>query len=142
MPLVRWCDACWHENPYAATACEACGADLLQRSQDRVGGLIRSLEHPLPEVRRLAAVLLGTSEDPRALQALDAGSRVAVARKDWELLEGIVEGLAASTRPEPTLILAFISHHGSVRVRYAARRAIAAIKGREAVSRRSSDSEA
>ena len=142
MPLVRWCDACWHENPYTATACEACGADLLQRSGDRVGGLIRSLDHPLPEVRRLAAVLLGPSDHPRALQALDAHSRVAVARKDWELLEGIVEGLAASNGAETIAILAFISHNGSVRARHAARRAIVAIKGREAVSRRSSDSEA
>ena len=130
MPLVRWCSNCWHENPYGAAVCEACGADLREETGDRTERLIRSLGHPLPEIRRMAAGLLGRCDDARALTALAESARRAVKRRDWELLEGVVEGLAVSTRAQAITALEYISTHGAVRTRQGAARALAAIRTR------------
>jgi HEAT repeat protein len=139
MPLVRWCSNCWSENPYEATVCGACGASLCQEAGDRTERLIRALGHPMPEIRRVAAGLLGRRDDPRAVAALAESARQAVEQRDWELVEGIIDGLGASARPEALQALTFISQRGAVRTRHAARRALAAMKRRVAGAPRASE---
>jgi HEAT repeat protein len=73
MPLTRFCPGCWTENLLDAAACEQCGAMLVPGEPvfyDQK--LMRSLVHPVPETREMAARLLGQRQDRQALPILQA----------------------------------------------------------------------
>jgi HEAT repeat protein len=89
MPLVRFCPGCWAENLMDAAACEQCGAMLVPGQPvfyDQK--LMRALAHPVPEIREMAARLLGQRRDRHALPVLqarlgeetDSGVRCAISR--------------------------------------------------------------
>lgn len=127
--MIRYCPRCWAENAYEAAYCVTCAADLRQPEPgDRVDRLIASLAHPVPDLRRMVAWLLGKTRDPRALQALAAGAQRAVDEKDWALLDGIVQGLAEFHSAETAPALTFIARHGPVGARSAAAEALAALR--------------
>lgn len=119
--MVRYCSQCWAQNPYEAVTCAACGADLREESGDRVERMIAALGHPLGETRRLVAGLLGKTGDPRAVAALSAAVGEAIGRRDWELLDGVVEGLAASGSPEAVAGLKLAAEQGYAPARRRAR---------------------
>jgi HEAT repeat protein len=123
--MVRFCPQCWQRNPYEAVICESCGANLREESGDRVDRLIVSLAHPLGQTRQLVATLLGKTGDPRAVQALNEAVPRAIEGHDWELLDGLVAGLAASGRPEAVQGLTLAAEKGYLRARRAARTALA-----------------
>jgi HEAT repeats len=71
MSLVQFCPTCWAANPIDATTCERCSASFAQTGPifyDQK--LIWALQHPVPETRELAAMLLGQRRDKHALPVL------------------------------------------------------------------------
>jgi HEAT repeat protein len=71
MPLIQYCPNCWAENLIDATVCDQCGTSLAETepiSYDQK--LMRALHHPVPEVREMAAMLLGQRRDQHALPVL------------------------------------------------------------------------
>lgn len=71
---VRYCPACYAVNPYAATACERCGAVLVtEEAYDE--RLIWALRHPDTETAVLAAELLGARGARRAIGPLLEATR-------------------------------------------------------------------
>jgi HEAT repeat protein len=75
----------------AATNCERCGAPLDEPiGDDYVERLIHALDHPEPNTRATAALILGKIGDQRALEALCSKAKTS---KDMALLEAIAEAL-------------------------------------------------
>ena len=71
MPLIQFCSKCWAENLLGATVCERCGTPLSETEPifyDQK--LMRALYHPVPQIREMAAMLLGQRQDRHALPAL------------------------------------------------------------------------
>ena len=71
MPHTQFCSNCWAENRIDATICEHCGRPLSEIepvSYDQK--LIRALHHSLPEMREMAAILLGQRRNRDALPVL------------------------------------------------------------------------
>jgi HEAT repeat protein len=78
-------------NKEAATNCEQCGAPLDEPiGDDYVERLIHTLDHPEPNTRATAALILGKIGDQRALEALCSKAKTS---KDMALLEAIAEAL-------------------------------------------------
>lgn len=128
--MVQWCPRCWQENSYSAERCSRCGADLRHEAGERVDRLINALHHPLAPTRRMVAVLLGRTRDARSVEALGEAAHRAVAEQDWALLDGVVEGLAASGSPEALPVLVFIAENGYTGARSAAAEAIRNLRSR------------
>ncbi len=71
MPLIQFCSTCWAENLIDATVCDQCGTSLAATEPifyDQK--LMRALQHPVPEVREMVAMLLGLRQDRHALPVL------------------------------------------------------------------------
>jgi len=71
MPLMQFCSTCWAENLIDATVCDRCGTSLSETEPifyDQK--LMRALQHPVPEVREMVAMLLGLRQDRHALPVL------------------------------------------------------------------------
>jgi HEAT repeat protein len=71
MPHMQVCSNCWAENLIGATVCDRCGTPLSEIepiSYDQK--LIRALHHPIPEMREMAAILLGQRRNRDALPVL------------------------------------------------------------------------
>ena len=71
MPHMQFCSNCWAENLIGATVCDRCGTPLAQSEPlpyDQK--LIRALHHPIPEMRDMAAILLGQRGNRHALPVL------------------------------------------------------------------------
>ncbi len=71
MPLIQFCSNCWAENLIDTTICDRCGTSLAETEPifyDQK--LLRALQHPVPEVREMVAMLLGLRQDRHALPAL------------------------------------------------------------------------
>ncbi len=71
MPVIRFCPTCWAENAFDATICYRCGASLIDDetlSYDEK--LMQALHHPIPDVREIAATILGQHRHQEALPAL------------------------------------------------------------------------
>ena len=78
-------------NKEAATNCEQCGTPLDETiGDDYVERLIHALDHPEPNTRATAALILGKIGDQRALEALCSKAKTS---KDMALLEAIAEAL-------------------------------------------------
>jgi HEAT repeat protein len=71
MPLIQFCSTCWAENLIDATVCDRCGT-LLSETEPIFYDqkLMRALQHPVPEVREMVAMLLGLRQDRHALPVL------------------------------------------------------------------------
>lgn len=71
MSLKQFCSNCRAENLSGATVCVRCGTSLSEtepNSYDRK--LIQALQHPIPEMREMAAILLGQRRNQHALPVL------------------------------------------------------------------------
>jgi len=89
--LTKFCPRCFAMNKEAATNCERCGAPLDEPvGSDYVERLIHALDHPEPNTRATAALLLGKIGDQRALEALCSKAETS---KDMGLLEAVAEAL-------------------------------------------------
>lgn len=96
--LTKFCPQCFAMNSETATNCEQCGTNLDEPiGSDYVERLIHALEHPEPNTRSLAALLLGKIGDERGLQALCKKAKVS---KDMALLEAIAEALGNFRSPK------------------------------------------
>jgi HEAT repeat protein len=68
MPLLQFCSTCWAENLMEVTCCVRCGTPLSESEPIHYEQkLMRALIHPLPEMREMAATLLGMRRDLQAL---------------------------------------------------------------------------
>src|SRR6266536_2725096 len=71
MPHMQVCSNCWAENLIDAPICEHCGRPLSEIepvSYDQK--LIQALHHSIPEMREMAAILLGQRRNRDALPVL------------------------------------------------------------------------
>lgn len=125
MSLAYFCPSCWSEVGTANT-CPNCGADLHELAGETYGEkLIRALRHPEPTVPIRAATILGELGSRAAVEPL-----IEVARfcKDPYIQEAAVEALGKIGDPRARGCLARLSQEGVIRVRYAARSAMAMIE--------------
>jgi HEAT repeat protein len=74
MPQFRFCSHCWAENLLDATVCDRCGKELVETEQSvsYAQKLLWALHHPVPDVREMAALLLGLRRDMPAFPVLIA----------------------------------------------------------------------
>jgi HEAT repeat protein len=71
MTFIQFCSHCWAENLLDVTTCERCGTPLSETEPIFYNEkLMRTLLHPLPETREMAARLLGHCRDRQALPVL------------------------------------------------------------------------
>ncbi|HZU68755.1 MAG TPA: HEAT repeat domain-containing protein [Ktedonobacteraceae bacterium] len=71
MALVQFCPKCWAANVIDATTCEQCNESFAQNEPvffDQK--LLWALQHPIPETRELAAILLGQRRERQAIPFL------------------------------------------------------------------------
>jgi HEAT repeat protein len=109
-------------NAEMATHCERCGADLDEPiGSDYVERLIHALDHPEPNTRALAALLLGKIGDERALPVLCAKAKTS---KDMALLEAIAEALGNFCSPDAEDALMHLSQSLWLAVRVKASEAL------------------
>lgn len=66
----RYCSACYRANAWEATACAACGTDLLVADDDYDDRLIWALDHPDTATAMTAADVLARRHAVRAIPAL------------------------------------------------------------------------
>lgn len=84
-------------NSETAKNCENCGADLDEPvGSDYVERLIHALDHPEPNTRAFAALLLGKIGDERGLKAICEKAKKS---KDMALLEAVAEVLGCFRSP-------------------------------------------
>lgn len=113
--LTKFCPRCFAMNPEIATNCERCGANLDEPiGSDYVERLIHALDHPEPNTRAFAALLLGKIGDERGLQALCEKARTS---RDMALLEAIAEALGNFRLPEAVEALKFLAQSRWLTVR-------------------------
>jgi len=119
-----FCPACWAETAGDDRVCPRCGVDMeaVQRGRDFVDKLIAALDHPEPETRSRAALILGLRRETRGLEAL---IRVVRQARDASLVEVAIEALSRIGDPACRGTVERAATHGTVRVRQAARRALA-----------------
>jgi HEAT repeat protein len=123
-----FCPACWQEISPAESICPSCGADLAVADAEpfRVK-LCRALGHPEPQTAVRAAWILGERRERLAVPEL---IRVLETTTDSFLAEAIVEALGKIADPEALPALIGARQQGALRVRRAARLAIARISGK------------
>lgn len=113
--LTKFCPRCFAMNAETQTHCERCGADLNEPiGNDYVERLIHALDHPEPNTRALAALLLGKIGDERALTALCVKAKTS---KDMALLEAIAEALGNFYSPDAKDALMHLSQSPWLTVR-------------------------
>ena len=124
-----FCPACWAETAGDDRVCPRCGVDMeaVQRGRDFVDKLIAALDHPEPETRSRAALILGLRRETRGLEAL---IRVVRQARDASLVEVAIEALSRIGDPACRGTVERAATHGTVRVRQAARQALALLRPR------------
>lgn len=71
MPHMQFCSNCRAENLLGAAVCERCGAPLSETESNSFDQkLIQALHQPIPEMRDMAAILLGQRGNRYALPVL------------------------------------------------------------------------
>ena len=125
-PLVFDCPSGWAETRIGARLCSRCGADMgaVQAVRDVVDKLIAALDHPEPETRARAALILELRQESRGAKPL---MRVVAEAADAYLLECTVEALGRIGDPRCRPVLESVLVRGSLRVRLAARRALTSL---------------
>jgi HEAT repeat protein len=92
MPLMQFCSNCRAENLSGATVCERCGTPLSETEPNSYDQkLIQALHHPIPEMRDMAAILLGQHRNRHALPVLLSRLRE---ETDTGVLCAIIQALA------------------------------------------------
>jgi len=120
--MVRYCPECWGEADNN-DCCPKCGAPLRQSTNESYEEkLIWALRHPEPTTPVRAATILG---DRRALAAVEPLIAVALSSRDFYLQEAAVIALGQIGDKRAQPCLERLSREGAVRVKLAARRALA-----------------
>jgi len=122
--MTFFCPACWAEVSAALGDCPRCGVDMdrYARSTRYVEKLISALRHPEPQTVRRAAWILGRL---RAREAVAALLCVGEQERDPYVVESVVEALGEIGDERARAFLQRCAAHGAVRVRRAARGALA-----------------
>jgi HEAT repeat protein len=133
MSLTYFCPSCWSEVE-TETICPKCGQDLHEFSgRSYEEKLISALRHPEPTVPVRAATILGEIGSRAAVEPL---IEIATSTKDLYLQEAAVEALGRIGDVRALACLEDFSREGAIRVRAAAKRALAAFKDRQDASKR------
>ncbi len=127
--VVFFCPGCWAEAPARQGICARCGADMeaVQTERDFVDKLIAALDHPEPETRARAALILGLRRETRGVDPL-----ICVVRRahDASLVEVAIEALGRIGDPACRGAVERAATHGTLRVREAARQVLATLMPR------------
>jgi HEAT repeat protein len=116
-------------NSETAIRCQRCGADLDEPvGNDYVERLIHALDHPEPNTRALAALLLGKLGDERGLKALCEKARTS---RDMALLEAVAEALGNFPSPDAIATLRHLQRTSWLTVRVKATEALQRLKAKE-----------
>lgn len=92
MPHMQVCSNCRAENLLGAAVCERCGAPLSKTESNSFDQkLIQALQQPIPEMRDMAAILLGQRGNRQALPVLLSRLRE---ETDIGTLNAIIQALA------------------------------------------------
>ncbi|HVC19231.1 MAG TPA: HEAT repeat domain-containing protein [Vicinamibacterales bacterium] len=120
--MIALCPACWREVPPHVTSCPHCGADLSSLdARDYTAKLINALSHPDDETVIRAAGILGTRDEPGAVQAL-----LAALDRRWPspyVAAALVRALGERDGPEAAAAIERALGHESFIVRAEAARA-------------------
>jgi len=120
--MVRYCPTCWSEVG-KNDSCPKCGGSLRTSTNESYEEkLIWALRHPEPTTPVRAATILGAR---RALAAVQPLIAVALSTSDFYLQEAAVVALGQIGDKRAQPCLERLSREGAVRVRLAARRALA-----------------
>jgi HEAT repeat protein len=101
--------------------------EAVQRRRDFVDKLIAALNHPEPETRARAALILGLRREMRGVDAL---IRVVRRAHDASLVEVAIEALGRIGDPRSREAIEWVATRGTLRVRQAARQALALLRPR------------
>jgi HEAT repeat protein len=99
--------------------------ERVQESRGFVDKLIAALDHPEPETRARAALILGLRREKRAVEPL---LRVLREGTDASLMEAAIEALGRIGDRRCRAALETVAIRGSLRVRLAARKALASLE--------------
>lgn len=126
-PLGAFCPACWAEVGASAQVCPRCGADMeaVQQGRDFVGKLVAALDHPEPETRARATLILGLRGEARGVEAL---MRVVCRSEDASLVEAAIEALGRIGDRRCRKVIEAALGRGTLRVRQAARQVLASLE--------------
>jgi PBS lyase HEAT-like repeat. len=128
--LTKFCPRCFAMNSETATCCQRCGADLDEPvGNDYVERLIHALDHPEPNTRALATLLLGKLGDERGLKALCEKAQTS---HDMALLEAVAEALGNFSSPDAIAALHHLQQAFWLTVRIKATEALQRLKAKEA----------
>lgn len=121
-----FCPACWAETAADDRVCPRCGADVeaVQRGRDFVDKLIAAPDHPEPETRARAALILGLRRETRGVEPL---LRVVRTSEDAGLVEAAIGALAKIGDTRCRAAIEKAGTRGTLRVRLAARRALVSV---------------
>lgn len=104
MPHMQVCSNCRAENLLGAAVCERCGAPLSETESNSFDQkLIQALHQPIPEMRDMAAILLGQRGKRQALPVLLSRLRE---ETDISTLNAIIQALGLLGDCEAVLSLA------------------------------------
>jgi HEAT repeat protein len=109
--ITAYCPKCFGENRRGDEFCQSCGARLDEESGDYVEKLIRFwLHHPVPTISAMAAQILGSIGDKRAVEPLICALKDSA---NPELQESAAEALGrlGDTHAVPALSEALRSAH-------------------------------
>jgi len=134
--MVRYCPICWSEAEDNGR-CPECGGSVRRSvSETYEEKLIWALRHPEPTTPVRGATILG---ERRALAAVEPLIAVALSTPDFYLQEAAVVALGQIGDKRAQPYLERLSREGAIRVRLAARRALARLQNsneKERVGRR------
>jgi HEAT repeat protein len=99
--------------------------ETVQQGRDFAEKLIAALDHPEPETRARAALILGLRGEKRGIEPL---IRVVREGKDASLMEAALEALGRLGEPRCRAVLETATIRGTLRVRLAARQALASLE--------------
>jgi HEAT repeat protein len=99
--------------------------EAVQQGRDFVDKLIAALDHPEPETRARAALILGLRGERRGVAPL---MRIVREAKDALLMEAAVQALGRIGDPRCRAALETVAVRGPLRVRLSARRALAVLE--------------
>ena len=124
-----FCPACWAETAGDDRVCPRCGVDMeaVQHGRDFTAKLIPPLDHPEPETRARAPLILGFRRERRAVPPL---VRVVRESKDGLLVEAAVQALSRIGEPQCREAVERAAARGTLRIRQAARQVLATLMPR------------
>jgi HEAT repeat protein len=101
--------------------------EAVQQGRDFVGKLVAALDHPEPETRARAALILGLRGEARGVEPL---MRVVCGSEDASLVEAAIQALGRIGDPRCRMVIEAALGRGTLRVRQAARQVLDSLEER------------